>query len=186
MAICKKCKCNTKYCGCADKAILASPPCGQDTLYCPTPEPCAETFSTNCVVYTGDSIVNLDINKGDRMDDVIQKLVLALTGGCIATGGCESPIGLKTTYISQTIVKIAWDLSNNSAQYNVEWKLSTSLAWTNVSAAITPSPTPEYTVTGLLPNTTYYLRVKSTCTAVPPNPAAVCYSVIISFTTLDN
>lgn len=183
MATCKKCKCNDKYCGCADKAIPVSPPCGQDTLYCPTPEPCAETFSAGCVVYTGDSIVDLDILKGDRMDVIVQKLVLAITGGCIATGGCESPVGLKVTYLSPTIVKIAWDLSDNSAQYNVEWKLSTSGVFNNVSAALTPGPTNEYTITGLLADTTYYLRVKSTCTAVPPNPAAVCYSVTISFTT---
>lgn len=185
MATCKKCKCNDKYCGCSDKAVPVSPPCGQDTLYCPSPELCPELFATNCVLYSGDTIVDLGINKGERLDVIMQKLALWITNPtCIDdTGGCKSPVGVKSTYIASSLIKIKWEASLGAAYYTVEWKEAGGSTWT-ASSAITPTTYPEYLIQSLVAETEYYIRVKSVCTAVPPNPAETCYSVTISVTTI--
>jgi len=79
----KNCKHNVP-CGCDDVGLTTPPPCNTGTLDCPTPDPCPETFCAGCVVYCGDSIVDLGINKGDRMDVIIQMLALYQTNpGCI-------------------------------------------------------------------------------------------------------
>lgn len=186
MATCKKCKCEKKYCGCADKAIPVAAPCSQDTLSCPSPELCPETFSAGCVVYTGNSIIDLGINQGDRMDVILQRITLWLTNpACIdGTGDCMSPLGLRSTYISQTIAKIAWNASDNSAGYVVEYKLASDVSW-SVYPSISPSISPEFTITGLASGEEYYIRVRSDCTPVPPNSGQSCYSVTISVIMLD-
>lgn len=71
-------------CGCNDVPLKTPPPCATGTPECPTPDPCPETFCAGCVVYCGDSIIDVGINKGDRMDVIIQQLALFLTNpGCI-------------------------------------------------------------------------------------------------------
>jgi len=80
----KNCKHNVP-CGCDDVGFTTpSAPCETGTLDCPTPDPCPETFCAGCVVYCGDSIIDVGINKGDRMDVIIQMLALYQTNpGCI-------------------------------------------------------------------------------------------------------
>jgi len=77
--------CNhTVPCGCDDVGLTTNPPCASGTPECPTPDLCPETFCAGCVVYCGDSILDLGINQGDRMDKVLQILTLAATDpGCI-------------------------------------------------------------------------------------------------------
>lgn len=184
MAVCKSCKCDSKLCGCADKAIPVSPPCGQDVDYCPEPEPCGELFPAACIVYTGDTIVDANIFQGDRMDMVIQKLVLWITNpSCIDTvGNCISPLGLKSTYISQTIIKLAWEPGTGASQYFVQYKLPSAPTWTTfVPVASTVG---QYTITGLTPDTEYYFRVYSSCPPVPPSGGQICNSVTLSIRTL--
>lgn len=54
---CSKCG-NTApiTCGC-ETGIPTPPPCAQGTPTCPDPDPCAETFDSQCIIYTGDDIV---------------------------------------------------------------------------------------------------------------------------------
>lgn len=54
---CSKCG-NTSpiTCGC-ETGIPTPPPCAQGTPACPDPDPCAETFDSQCIIYTGDDIV---------------------------------------------------------------------------------------------------------------------------------
>lgn len=180
MAVCKSCKCDKKLCGCADKAQPVAPPCGQDTDYCPQPERCGEVFSANCVVYDGDTMVDANIFQGDRMDVILQKLVLWITNPtCIdTTGNCISPVGFRSTYISQSIVKLTWLPGTGASLYYVEYKLASAPSWTGLVPV--PSTTTEYTITGLLPNSEYYMRVYSAC----PGSGQLCYSVTLSITTL--
>jgi len=71
-------------CGCEDEHLTTPPPCETGTEECPSPDPCPETFCAGCVVYCGDSIVDLGINQGDRMDVIMQRLALFLTNpSCI-------------------------------------------------------------------------------------------------------
>ena len=55
---------HSKPCGCSDQALTTQAPCETGTLACPTPDPCPETFRAGCVVYTGDTIVDLGLVKG--------------------------------------------------------------------------------------------------------------------------
>lgn len=184
MAVCKSCKCDTKLCGCADKAIPVSPPCGQNTDYCPEPEPCAEVFPAACIVYTGDTIVDTNIFQGDRLDVILQKLTLWLTNpACIDNvGNCFSPLGLRSTFISQTIVKIAWEPGFGASQYYVQYKPASASSWTTFLPVA--STVGEYTITGLTANSEYYFRVYSSCPPLAPNPGQICNSVTLSITTL--
>jgi len=80
----KNCKHNVP-CGCDDVGLTTpSVPCTTGTPECPTPDPCPETFCAGCVVYCGDSILDVGITKGDRLDVILQRISLFLTNpGCI-------------------------------------------------------------------------------------------------------
>jgi len=100
----KNCEHNVP-CGCDDVGFSSPPPCGTGTPECPTPDPCPETFCAGCVVYCGDSIVDMGINKGDRMDVIIQMLSLYLTNpGCITpvTTGAITSLVITTAGLGYT------------------------------------------------------------------------------------
>jgi hypothetical protein len=71
--------CKTKKCGCLDTGLTTQPPCEHDTPACPNPDPCSETFSDCCVVHDGDGIADLNIQTGDRLCDILQKISLAIS-----------------------------------------------------------------------------------------------------------
>ena len=71
-------------CGCKDVGLTTANSCETGTPACPTPEQCAETFCTHCILYCGDTIVDTGIMQGERMDVILQMLTLFLTNpGCI-------------------------------------------------------------------------------------------------------
>lgn len=187
MAVCKTCKCEPKDCGCADKAIPAAPPCGQGTADCPEPEPCAETFSAECIVWTGDDLPQYGIQKGDRLDDIIQRIALwQLTPGCInpydsqfpndPPNNCVSVTGLHSTIISASQVKLVWTPSPTAVTYTVLYKKPSDISWT----AVTPNVTSNYfTVLNLDDLTTYYFKVKTNCAS------GNCDSLVLELTTLE-
>jgi hypothetical protein len=72
-------RCKTKKCGCIDTGLVTQPPCIHDTPECPNPDPCSETFSDCCVVHDGDGIADLNIQTGDRLCDILQKISLAIS-----------------------------------------------------------------------------------------------------------
>jgi len=169
------CKCKKKNCGC-EKGITTNTPCVQNTPDCPNPEPCPETFSDECIMHTGDTIVDLDIKKGDRLSDILQKMTLLLTNnGCIIPGAiCQSPIGLASTNIYTTSIKLAWDPTPNATTYQVEYKLAAAVTWT-LNAPLAQATFPVDTIGGLLPNTEYHVRVRAICGIEP----VTCTSVTI-------
>ena len=71
--------CKTKKCGCLDTGLTTPTPCEHDTVLCPNPDPCPETFSDCCVVHDGDGIAELNIQTGDRVCDIWQKIALAIS-----------------------------------------------------------------------------------------------------------
>lgn len=81
MANCKK-----KKCGCLDTGLTTPTPCAHDTLECPLPDPCPETFSDCCIVHDGDGIAEFNIQTGDRLCDILQKIALAYSPGAPGVG----------------------------------------------------------------------------------------------------
>jgi hypothetical protein len=261
----KSCKHNTP-CSCGDVGYTTplATPCEIGTDACPNPDPCGETFCAECIPYCGDTIVDLGINSGTRMDVVVQMLALYLTNpGCIipnttgsvtnifispagigysinqsfpntpliggtgagaigtvTTGSagevtsvvvtsagagytegdylapdtgvvgvpsvgalfqisiasCKSVLGLASTATTNSIIKLAWLTEPSATQYEVEYKLATAAIW-SINPAVAQSTLPTDAIGGLLPNTAYHIRVKSTC------PNGTCYSVTILVTT---
>lgn len=167
-------------CGCADKGLVTNPPCAQNTPECPNPDPCPETFSDQCIVHMGDTIVDLDIKKGDRLINIIQKLSLLITNpSCILPGAvCQSPVGLRSTSIYTTSIKLAWDPTPNATSYQVEYKTASALTWT-LNPVVSQSSSPVDTIGNLTTNTEYHIRVRAICGIEP----VTCPSVTISVKT---
>lgn len=72
---CSKCGNNAPItCGC-ETGIPTPPPCAQGTPTCPDPDPCAETFDSQCIIYTGENIVCNDVTIVATNDTVADALV---------------------------------------------------------------------------------------------------------------
>lgn len=164
---------NPKPCGCKDTYNTTVNPC--DLPACPTPNPCSETFSTDCAIYTGDHIVDLDIQYGDPLSTVIQKFALLFTNsGCaLPTAPCQSAVGFNSTQVTGTTIKLVWLAAINATSYQVQFKKKTDTTWT-----LNPSVTTLYdTVGNLSLDTEYYVRVNSICNG------GTCTSLTLSITT---
>tara|TARA_R110002126_G_scaffold158322_4_gene305723 strand:- start:13336 stop:13818 length:483 start_codon:yes stop_codon:yes gene_type:complete len=75
---CKKCK-KTK-CGCADKPYGIPTTFSNDPTVCPPDsEKCTEVFEAECICWPGPDICELDIKTGDRLDEVLEKLILTMS-----------------------------------------------------------------------------------------------------------
>lgn len=180
MAECPTCNCKKKPCGCEDQGLTTNTPCAQDTPDCPNPDPCAETFSDQCVVHMPDGIVDIGIVAGERLNVTLQRLALILTNpGCIMPGStCLSVLNLRSVKITSTTVKVAWNPSDTvDAGYIVEYKEASAMSWT-ANPMVLPSTNPTDTIGGLLPDTEYDIRVSTLCTM------GSCYSVTIRVKTV--
>jgi len=93
--------CKTKKCGCLDTGLTTQPPCIHDTPECPNPDPCSETFSDCCVVHDGDGIADLNIQTGDRLCDILQKISLAISN---VSGGSGVTIQSVTTVGNDLVI----------------------------------------------------------------------------------
>jgi hypothetical protein len=174
--ICTKCKKNKNQCGCV-KGISTPAVCTNSLPACPNPDPCSETFNAACIVYMGDDIVDLDIKKGDRIDKVIQKLVLAITNpGCVLpTTACNAVLGLATTSITSSIIQLSWMVALGAVNYSVEYKEVSSPTWI-INPIVGPTITNDY-ISGLIPSTEYHIRVNTICAS------GNCYSVTLKVKT---
>jgi hypothetical protein len=179
------CNHTKKPCGCTDYAYVTNTPC--EGVNCPEPNPCQETFDACCVIYTGPDIVNANIKTGDSMCDVIQKLIIYGNSGttpatCLdPTNCCASPLGLTITAITNNSISISWDLSDcpEIPGYIVEYKVSIAPSWTTTTPV--SASTNTYTISGLSPDTNYYIRIRTSCETEDP-----CYSVTLLARTLSN
>lgn len=163
----KNCGCS-KPCGCGD-TVLKTPPVCPPT--CENGDPCPETFDAKCVIYTGDSIANLNILNGMNMSDILQLISIAITNsGCIYPGSpCMSAIGFYSTIKTSTSISVKWLAATGVSSYQVEYRLTTSPTW--ISNSITTNLTDS--IGPLLPNSSYYIRVKSICGPVSCNSLTI-------------
>ena len=165
--------CKTKKCGCLDTGLTTPTPCIHDTVECPDPNPCSETFSDQCIIHNGDTIVDLDLQQGDSMDTILQKLTLWLTNpGCIDPGSqCKAVLGLHSITVTPSTIKIGWTSEGTPLSFQVEYKLASALSWT-LNPAL-PITSVIDTIGNLTPNSDYHIRVNAVCAA------GSCYSVTI-------
>lgn len=157
----KLCGCKTLLCGCADDVRIMPLVCSQSLPACNAPEECSETFSLGCVIYQGDTIVNLGIVKGMKMTDVLQILILAVTGaGCVyPSSPCLSAIGFHSTSYTQTTSSYVWNAVVGATNYQLQYRQPSNPTWTT-----NPVTTNNYDSIGpLLPNTEYVVRVVTNC-----------------------
>lgn len=174
---CKKCG-SRSSCGCTDTALTTIP-----VLICPgtdpceNPNPCSEIVDAQCITYLGEGIVDLGINKGDSLNEIIQKLVLLATNpGCVTPGSsCLSTFNIALVQATTTTVVVGWALSTTAINYQVEYKLASDTLWT-LSTLLGPTAVQD-TITGLTADTDYHFRVNSICTI------GECYSVTLLITT---
>lgn len=165
------CGCN-KPCGCGDVVLTTPPSC---PVACTNGDPCPETFDIKCAVFMGDTIANLNITTGMRLDDIIQLLAMAIVNpGCIyPSAPCQGVIGFKSTAISAGTISLKWLAVANALNYQVEYRATTSGTWITNPAVTTLTDS----IGGLLPNTAYYVRVKTTCLS------GSCYSLVLTIKT---
>lgn len=168
----KGCGCS-KPCGCGDYSLTTNTGCQTNT--CANPEKCSETFSSDCAIYMGDTIANLNIYKGDRLTTVVQKLLQAIVNpGCaFPTSPCVGATGFGSTAVTSSTISLAWDAVLGATSYFVEYKLTSSPTW--VANPTTTSL--SNVIGGLSPNSDYHVRVNSTCSS------GTCNSLVLTITT---
>lgn len=184
MAYCSKCKSSDKCkCTCSDNALSIPASYSNDPTVCPpNSEPCSEVFDMACICYNGPDIVELNIQTGDRLDDVLIKLVSSITNPSCSSFSdpslCQSALNITFTNITSTSFDISWDQVAAATAYAVEFKVATDLTWTS-TVPIAP-PVGSATIIGLTADTVYDVRVATTCAA------DTCYSLNFRIKTLES
>lgn len=185
---CSKCDCPQKDCGCNDTSLTTNYLCNTAAPTCPNPEPCPETFSDCCVIHNGDAFTYVNplanppaqfiIHQGERLCDTWQRFFTYYN----CPNGSENTVyGLKSKNITSTTLTVAWTpLSLASTDYYEVFYCPVAGPITFISAGTVAynNTTPSLTITGLTPNTSYYVNVKVVMLA-----ANTCSSVSLILTT---
>jgi hypothetical protein len=155
---------------------LNCPPTPAILAPCPDGEPCDELALLSCVKYSGDEIVDANIKAGDRLDEIMQKMLIGIIN---ADASCISPtvksaVKLRSTAIAKDSITIAWTSPLDATAINLQYKAASAQSFTPVVA--TGLNTKQ--ITGLLAGTKYYFKISSLS-----NGNITCNSVTIAVTT---
>ncbi len=179
-------KCNTnKNCGCNDSALTT--PCTYSDCSIGS-ERCEDVQCAECVSYCGTTFevgnVNnlIKIESGERLDSIIQKFALLLSQGlgpCTSDDVHHAPYNVFATAITNNSAIIQWNnISTDTVTFDVEYSSDNGVTWLTATTGLI-NTIYSYTLTGLLPSTTYKVRIVSTDSLL-----ATCTSVVILFDTL--
>jgi hypothetical protein len=174
---CNTCGTCAADCNCIPTGLTTPSYCPSDNPPCPTPSPCAETFDSKCVIYTGDDLPCIDVTTGDSVDTIINTLNDLLEPFfCLQCTTLMVPANASTNVAYDQV--LTWGAVQGATSYNVYFgTVSTNLILVS-SGQIGTSYTYPYP---FLEGTTYYWKV------VPINaegPASNCPTY--SFTTKTN
>lgn len=151
------CNRNSTRCGCSDVGLTTPcPSCSASTYTCPDANPCAENFSDNCIIHTGDDIVlsTIEFNEGDSASIIFQKLMILQAGGVPKS----APIGFKSIAITSSTISLSWILQLSTTAIKLSW--GTTISMVNTQIDISDNAT-SYTLSSLSAGTTYYLQVEA-------------------------
>jgi hypothetical protein len=81
------------------------------------------------------------------------------TGGSGGNTNCSQPSNLNAALLSASSVSLSWSAIQEAFNYTVQYRLSTSAAWTTTG----PVTATQLTLTGLLAGATYQWRVQASC-----------------------
>ena len=150
------------------------PPVPAITTACVDGEPCEELALLGCVKYSGDNILEAKITNGERLDEILQKLIVGITAPECISPTLKCVTKLRSTVITASAITVAWNTAADTTSLTLQYKTSSASAWTDV--VVTGLSTKE--ITGLTAATTYYFKVASVSAG-----ATNCSSVTISVTT---
>lgn len=164
---CNTCNCQTTPCGC-EKGLTTPPPCSVNTTFCPVPNPCAEEFSSDCIVYTGPELLCGDsplttltsiIPTGVSVSEALQIMLNYVCNQTTAAGLVY--LRLNGTITSSSI-PLTWNAITGDSTYKIYMKLSSDPVG---SFTLISTVSPTYaTITGLLANTSYDFYVQGSTT----------------------
>ena len=159
--------CNNLACGCADTSLTM--PCVYNDCRAKGAEQCEDIQCAACVSYCADTFeaslgsVVIQIAEGERLDRILQRLVLFMTdANCLSTAPQLVSLGTTTT----TSIIVEWSGVPTGALVDVQYKFPSSSGWTTAASGLTTS-TVAHTITNLTAATTYNFRVvNGSCSSV--------------------
>lgn len=173
---------NNGCCGSCTPVNQVAPACAP-VCASSVPGNCMEYHNAACTVMN-DSISEFGIQKGDSVESVIQRLILAITNpACVtANGVIYSPIALQSTGSTNSTINLTWGASDANPSgdpaYEVQYKINDPLIGTWTSLPLQTSTTA--TITGLLAMSSYLVRVRP---VYSNGNNSGCFSVTIIVTT---
>lgn len=150
------------------------PPPPAVTTACVDGEPCEELALLGCVKYSGDNIVEGNITNGQRLDEILQKLIVGITAPECVSPTLKCVTKLRSTVITASSITVAWTTAVDTTSLTLQYKTIAASTWTDV--VVTGLSTKE--ITGLTAGTSYLFKVASVSSG-----GTHCSSVTISVTT---
>lgn len=163
-------------CGCKDSALNTNVSYQLGTEACPAGEACDQFLASECVVYSGDDLVDFPLKDGERVEVTLKKLIMYHldSAALFGSNGIHAPYNVESYKITDTTIQIEWDAVANVTDYTVSIAPGSTGVYTDVTAANNET---KHTFINLAPSTTYYIKVTA-------NGIAVNYSsLVISVTT---
>lgn len=150
--------CKTKKCGCTDVGLTTSIACGHPD--CPNGTQCAESFSSDCIVYTGPNIIyNIAgglapiITTGMSMSEIAQIFVIWAQTDATKRGDVYLHFN---GIVTSTTIPLAWNPIPGATAYEIH----ISTAATGPYTLIATTTNLYYTLTALPVNTIQYIYVQ--------------------------
>lgn len=151
-------------CGCGNKPLQTQHPCPPYNE-CESQNKCSEMFCGDCIMFCGEKQTltmngnSFDINQGDRLTDVLQKLMLFLRNP--NTDSANIPSGLNVVYAADSKIKISWN-DIEGCSFNIYYKKQEE----NIYKEIVAGKTTSYEINNLEPGI-YNIYIKNVIAEAP-------------------
>lgn len=125
MSNCTKCRNCQEDCNCIPKGLTTPNYCPSDLPPCPQPSPCNETFDSKCVIFTGDDLPCIGVEKGDSVEEVIISLNEKLSSFfCLSCVSLVVPANASTAIPNNQT--LTWNIVPGATSYDVYFGTSST------------------------------------------------------------